>query len=208
MPDLTAFSNLFQTLDVLRSKTEPDTDTQTVSKEEIVQPVADSLGKVLEKRTKTAPARPRWQRNTASGGFEEDSPPGAMEDSAEQNAEELQLEAEIRMIELDIAALDKKEAQRRARAALRDELEAQEQLLEAWQASLAELRRERHEAEAEYLFATKEDRREEARLKADFDEAKRRTEALRARLERLDNLEADGEDSEDLAASLKAEGIG
>lgn len=131
-----------------------------------------------------------------------------MEDSEEQNAEELQLEAEIRMIELDIAALDKKEAQRRARAALRDELEAQEQLLEAWQASLAELRRERHEAEAEYLFATKEDRREEARLKADFDEAKRRTEAFRARLERLDNLEADGEDSEDLAASLKAEGIG
>ena len=29
MPDLTAFSNLFQTLDVLRSKTEPDTDTQS-----------------------------------------------------------------------------------------------------------------------------------------------------------------------------------
>ncbi|CAE6919017.1 unnamed protein product [Symbiodinium sp. CCMP2456] len=129
----------------------------------------------------------------------------AMEDSEERSAEELELEAEIRMIELDIAAFDKKEAQRRARAALRDELEAQEQLLEAWQASLADLRRERHEAEAEYLFATKEDRREEARLKADFDEAKRRTEALRARLERLESLEADNEDFED-AARNGAEG--
>ncbi|CAK9069783.1 unnamed protein product [Durusdinium trenchii] len=62
------------------------------------------------------------------------------EEEEEKSPEEVQLEAEIRAIELDISLMD-----------LRRELEAQEELLERWEEGIRKLKEEKEEAERYHL---------------------------------------------------------
>ncbi|CAK9067946.1 unnamed protein product [Durusdinium trenchii] len=81
------------------------------------------------------------------------------EEEEEKSPEEVQLEAEIRAIELDISLMD-----------LRRELEAQEELLERWEEGIRKLKEEKEEAER-YHLNTDQDRADERALKAEFRQA-------------------------------------
>jgi len=101
------------------------------------------------------------------------------EENVEKSPEEIQLEAEIRAIELDSALID-----------LRRELQAQEELLERWEESIRKLKEEREEAEI-YRLHTDEDRQDERALKADFRQAQESVALLRERVQQLEALRAD-----------------
>eukprot|EP00434_Breviolum_minutum_P006087 symbB.v1.2.005364.t1/scaffold301.1/size235092/16 len=101
------------------------------------------------------------------------------EENVEKSPEEIQLEAEIRAIELDSALID-----------LRRELQAQEELLERWEESIRKLKEEREEAEI-YRLHTDEDRRDERALKADFRQAQESVALLRERVQQLEALRTD-----------------
>eukprot|EP00933_Yihiella_yeosuensis_P014240 TRINITY_DN12830_c2_g1_i1.p1 TRINITY_DN12830_c2_g1~~TRINITY_DN12830_c2_g1_i1.p1 ORF type:complete len:148 (+),score=55.68 TRINITY_DN12830_c2_g1_i1:48-491(+) len=88
--------------------------------------------------------------------------------------EELELEGEIRRIELDIAILD-----------LRSELESQEVLTADWQATIKRMKEEDGEIEA-VLPRTNEDRQLEKDMKAALKEAEAAMDVLRQRLETLE----------------------
>mmetsp|Transcript_3642 Transcript_3642/g.9787 ORF Transcript_3642/g.9787 Transcript_3642/m.9787 type:complete len:129 (-) Transcript_3642:43-429(-) len=101
---------------------------------------------------------------------EEDSESDAGRSAAEQSAEEIQLEAEIRSIELDMAVMD-----------LRRDLGLQERLVEDW--SLA-LRTTREETLAHEW--TEEDRREDKECRKGMKGAQDEVERLRERLDLLE----------------------
>eukprot|EP00435_Cladocopium_sp_Y103_P037320 s231_g9.t2 len=105
---------------------------------------------------------------------------GDDEEDVEKSPEEIQLEAEIRAIELDMALID-----------LRRELQAQEELLERWEESIRKLKEEREEAEIYRLHTDEDqrfDRRDERALKADFRQAQESVVLLRERVQRLEAL--------------------
>ncbi|CAK9067948.1 unnamed protein product [Durusdinium trenchii] len=86
------------------------------------------------------------------------------EEEEEKSPEEVQLEAEIRAIELDISLMD-----------LRRELEAQEELLERWEEGIRKLKEEKEEAERYHL---------------NTDQAQQSVALLRERVQRLEALRA------------------
>eukprot|EP00913_Durusdinium_trenchii_P016844 g15834.t1 len=109
------------------------------------------------------------------------------EEEEEKSPEEVQLEAEIRAIELDISLMD-----------LRRELEerrsippsqAQEELLERWEEGIRKLKEEKEEAER-YHLNTDQDRADERALKAEFRQAQQSVALLRERVQRLEALRA------------------
>eukprot|EP00440_Ansanella_granifera_P017136 gb/GFBE01018614.1/.p1 GENE.gb/GFBE01018614.1/~~gb/GFBE01018614.1/.p1 ORF type:complete len:116 (+),score=43.75 gb/GFBE01018614.1/:1-348(+) len=99
------------------------------------------------------------------------------EGEEEKSPEELELEAEIRAIELDMALMD-----------LRSQLEAQEHLVAEWQESIRKLAEEKIEAELYHIPRTDEDRREERDHKAEFKQAQESIAVLRQQVEALEAL--------------------
>ncbi|CAE8582257.1 unnamed protein product, partial [Polarella glacialis] len=95
-------------------------------------------------------------------------------------SEELQLETEIKSIEMDIAMLD-----------LRRELEAQEELVANWRRSVHDMGEDSRLDEVAMVPRTAEDRREEKEMKHGLIAAQESVDKLRQRLASLELLRSE-----------------